>query len=88
MDKAFNEIGELRNEMKVGFIEIENQLEANREMLSKMVNSMGKVVESIGSFSNKMEKGFIAVEEALDNDLEQINDEIDSIKKRLDKGNL
>ncbi|MEQ9297314.1 MAG: hypothetical protein RIF33_02075 [Cyclobacteriaceae bacterium] len=88
MDKALNEIGKLRNEMKVGFIEIENQLESNREMLMKIVESMGKVVETVSSFSNKVEKGFRAIEEALDNDLEQINSEISDIKKRLDKGNL
>jgi len=27
MNKALNEIGKLRNEMKVGFIEVENQME-------------------------------------------------------------
>jgi len=78
MDKALNEIGKLRNEMKVGCIEVKNQME----------NMTTKIVGSLSKFSNTVEKGFIAIEEAIDEDMHDFQKEIENIKTRLDKANL
>ena len=89
MDKALNEIGRLRNEMKVGFIELENQLQSNNDSLQKKIQETSQLtIEAMERFSKKVEVGFIAVEEALENDLGVIKKEIVDIKKRLDQGNL
>ncbi|MEQ8809859.1 MAG: hypothetical protein RIE59_12375 [Imperialibacter sp.] len=89
MDKALNEIGRLRNEMKVGFIELENQLQSNNDSLQKKIQETSQLtIEAMERFSKKVEVGFIAVEEAVENDLGVIKKEIVDIKKRLDQGNL
>lgn len=74
MDKALNEIGKLRNEMKIGFIEVKNQIKS--------------VVDTIDRFSQKVERGFVAIEDALDTVLAELKEEIDQIKKRLDDANI
>lgn len=81
MERALNEIGKLRNEMRVGFIEIENQIKANTEntinklasLENQMQKNMVKTVETFSKFSNTMENGFIAVEQAIEEDLSSIN---------------
>ena len=72
MDKALDEIGKLRNEMKVGFIELENQMGSNTE----------NVIDTMEKFSINVEKGFIAIEDALGQDLSEISKK--SIRSRKD----
>ena len=89
MDKALNEIGKLRNEMKVGFIELQSQMRSNQEKLeTQMRKNTEKTMNVMEKFSNNVDKGFIAIEEALDRDLSVINKEINQIKKRLDDANI
>lgn len=96
MDKALNEIGKLRSEMKIGFIELENQIQANGEIIrdemellrQKVQQSSESTIKIISKLSSNMEKGFLAVEGALDKDINEIRSEIKGIKKRLDQGNL
>ena len=85
MEKAFNEIGKLRSEMRVGFIEMENQLQATRDTLN--VN-LGKVIDTTQKMGKHVEQGFIAIEEAMDEDFTRLEKEITQIKDRLDKANL
>lgn len=48
MDKAPNEIGKLRHEMKIGFIELENQIQSgNEKMKTGMVELIGGI-EGLG----------------------------------------
>lgn len=68
-------------EMKVGFIEMENQLASVKDQVSNVVTTMHK-------FSGNVEKGFLAIEGAMDEDFSEIKDEISTIKKRLDDANL
>lgn len=84
-DKALNEIGKLGNEMKTGFIEVENQLNSSKEQMSGALN---QVIQTMNRFSTNVEKGFLAIEEAMEEDVTDIKDEISSIKERLDRGNL
>jgi len=98
--QALNEIGRLRNEMKVGFIELENQIKANNEkIMDTIITSNQKIMEtmrstnqaimvSISKIANNTEQGFLAVEEALEDDIKGLKEEIDDIKSRLDKANL
>lgn len=75
--------------MKIGFIELENQIEASSELVQKQITESNKrTVKALSDFSQKVEKGFLAVESALDKDLNDIKSEIKGIKKRLDQGNL
>lgn len=77
MEKALNEIGKLRNEMKVGFIELENQMKSGNESIQSRLESLQKqvkdsndlTVRSLESFSKKVETGFLAIEEALESDI-------------------
>jgi len=103
MDKSLNEIGKLRNEMRVGFIEVENQMRAGfsgvEDRLSEVEKTIVETQKQIKTvsetmsgtfekFSQNVEKGFIAVEEALENDLNDLRSEIQSIKQRLNDANL
>lgn len=89
MEKAFNEIGKLRNEMKVGFIELENQIQSSNESLrQEMLRTSEATIKALSKFSQKVESGFLAIEEALDQDLKEIKSEISDIKKRLDDANI
>ena len=93
MENALNEIGKLRNEMKVGFIELENQIQASSEKTIEMLTSLMRdnsnlIINSMSKMAGNMEKGFIAVEEAMQQDIDRIDGELASIKKRLDDANL
>ncbi|MEM9329409.1 MAG: hypothetical protein AAGA85_27360 [Bacteroidota bacterium] len=89
MDKALNEIGKLRNEMKLGFIELENQIQNRNDQLVDQIQETSKVtVATLQRFSQSVEKGFLAVESALDKDLVDLRSEIKGIKERLDKANI
>lgn len=89
MSKALNEIGKLRNEMKVGFIELENQIEASNEKMVELIQFNTKsIVSAMDKMASNMEKGFLAVEEAMQEDVDRIDSEISNIKKRLDDANL
>jgi len=96
MDKSLNEIGKLRNEMRVGFIEVENQMRAGFSDLEEKLSETEKQIKTVSEtmsgtfekFSQNVEKGFIAVEEALENDLNDLRSEIQSIKQRLNDANL
>lgn len=100
MDKALNEIGKLRNEMKIGFIELENQMQANDESLREEIKRTSEALQenikrtseltigALDKFAQKVEAGFIAVEEALDDDISEIKKELLNIRKRLDDANL
>lgn len=82
--------------MKIGFIELENQIQANGEIIrdemellrQKVQQSSESTIKIISKLSSNMEKGFLAVEGALDKDINEIRSEIKGIKKRLDQGNL
>ncbi len=63
MEKAFHEIRKLRTEMQVGFIEMENQLQATRDTLNE---NLGKVIEITQKMSRQVEQGFLAIGEAMD----------------------
>jgi len=74
MGKALNEIGKLRNEMKVGFIELENQIQASNDRLIEMIHKNNNmIVKSMEKVANNIEKGFIAVEEAMQEDVDRMN---------------
>ncbi|MEM9896032.1 MAG: hypothetical protein AAF789_06655 [Bacteroidota bacterium] len=93
MENALNEIGKLRNEMKVGFIELENQIQASSEKTIEMLTSLMRdnsnlIINSMSKMAGNMEKGFLAVEEAMQQDIDRIDGELASIKKRLDDANL
>lgn len=103
MDKALNEIGKLRNEMKIGFIELENQMKAGSEqtqsnigqlqagivsLRDEMKGSNDRFIKTLDKFSKNVEAGFLAIEDALENDIKDIKSELSSIKSRLDKANL
>lgn len=100
MNKALNEIGKLRTEMKVGFIELENQMQAgnddlkltiqrtNDAMQQKLSATSQAMIATMEKFASRVESGFLAVEEALEADLHDLKSEIDSIKLRLDRANL
>lgn len=89
MDKALNEIGMLRNEMKVGFIELENQIRASNDKIMETMRSTNyALMESISKIAGNIEKGFLAVEDAMEDDIKNIKEEIQDIKNRLDKANL
>ena len=80
-----NEIGKLRTEMKIGFIEMENQLKSTKD---QMVAGFEQVVGITSKLSNNVERGFLAIEEAMESDVKNIQEELSSIKKRLNKANL
>jgi len=93
MSKALNEIGKLRNEMKVGFIELENQIQASSEktiekLTELMRGNTKSIVGSMEKMSKSMEKGFLAVEDAMQEDVDRVDAEIERIKKRLDDADL
>ena len=87
-----NEIGKLRTEMKIGFIEMENQLKSTKEELVSSIqnvsNSMDHLVKGVGNLSSNVERGFLAIEEAMESDVKNIQEELSSIKERLNKDNL
>ena len=73
MEEALNEIGKLRNEMKLGFIELENQFKNSQssvdgkfneletklsEIHKTMVENGKRVISTLQSFSNNVETGF------------------------------
>lgn len=87
MNKVLSNVGKLRNEMRVGFMELENQLSANNDSLQKKIlETSSLTISAMDRFSKKVEAGFLAVE--LEKDLSDINDEIANIKKRLDDANI
>lgn len=66
MEKALNEIGKLRNEMKVGFIELENQMKVGNETIVRQMEQSNQLfIQTLGKFSKKVETGFLAIEESL-----------------------
>ncbi len=96
MDKALNEIGKLRHEMKIGFIELENQMQSGSDKMQvgldklrdEMKQSNELFIKTMDKFSKNVEAGFLAVEGAIEQDLKDIRSELSEIKKRLDQGNL
>ncbi|MEM0940968.1 MAG: hypothetical protein AAGI25_14450 [Bacteroidota bacterium] len=99
MEKALNEIGKLRTEMHVGFIELENQISFTKDQIAstrnqmnesfiKVGDSLGKVIDTTKKIAGNVERGFLAVEEAMQEDVDRIDKEIQSIKDRLDRANI
>jgi len=83
MNKALNGGGKLRNEMRVGFIELENPVSANNDALKKkMQETSALTIAAMHRFSKKVDAGFLAVEDALEKDLSDTSEEISSIKKK------
>ena len=87
-----NEIYKLRTDMKIGFIEMENQLKSTKEELVSSIqnvsNSMDHLMKGVGNLSSNVERGFLAIEEAMESDVKNIQEELSSIKERLNKANL
>ncbi|MEM0940897.1 MAG: hypothetical protein AAGI25_14070 [Bacteroidota bacterium] len=92
MEKVLNEIGKLRMDMHVGFIELENQMSSTRDQMNesfrKVSESMSKVIDTTKKVAGNVERGFLAVEEAMQEDADRIDKEIQSIKNRLDRANI
>ncbi|MEM6738457.1 MAG: hypothetical protein AAF620_20560, partial [Bacteroidota bacterium] len=61
MEKALNEIGKLRTEMHVGFIELENQMSSTRDQMNesfrKVSESMSKVIDTTKKVAGNVERG-------------------------------
>ncbi len=101
--EALNGFDKLRNEMKLGFIKLEDQFKNSQssadgkfneleiklnEMHTSMLENDKRILSTLISFSNIVEKGFFAIEEALEKDIQTVRKDIESIKQRLDKANL
>ena len=82
--------------MKVGFIEVENQMGSGFGEVDKKISDVSdqlqctsrSIADSLEKFSGNIEKGFLAVEGAMGEDVNELKSEIESIKKRPDDANI
>lgn len=68
-NELMNEIGKLRHETSVGFLEVQNQLSA--------------VSDRVGNMAKVFDKGLGKIESLIDKDLKDIKDRVTRIEKHV-----
>ncbi len=90
-----NELGKLRQEVKVGFIEVDNrfrgvndQLAQITEHLQRTNQALGETQQQMGRIAKLVDDGFEVIQTYVSQQIDQQNSRLTSLEQRMDRAGL
>ena len=88
MDRILDEIGKLRHEMQVGFIEVDNRFEQVSDAIERVSNTLKDTRGQVGKVATLMDGGLELITQYIKDVQTKQELRIQKIEERLDKAGL
>ena len=83
-----NELGKLRQEVKVGFLEVDNRFIHITEELRKTNKAIGETQQQMGRIAKLVDDGFEVIQDYVTQQLGQQDSRLTSLEQRMDRAGL
>ena len=88
MEELKDELGKLRNEMKIGFIEVDNQFQMVNDKLSDVSQEVKKTQSQMAKIATLVDQGFDVIQTHVDQKAKQQDLRLSKVEERLDRAGL